>query len=151
MDYVFGSAITLFRQPTIVVGYDVICQWFRNFLKRIESDWPEELRPHGVEIRPVIGKLHEPAHKREGHDEYSCNFASGLGLTDFECLERIWAGNNGAGNATKTYGPGTRQDVLDDHFGFWNWEKYKGMGQCSLSAFDEAFFIEVRFYTHTPI
>jgi hypothetical protein len=97
-------------------------------MKRIEMDWPEELRPCGVEARPVIGKLHEPAHQRHGHDEYSYNFAPGLGLTDFECLERIWAGNNGAGNATKTYGPGTRQDVLDDHFGFWNWEKYKSVG-----------------------
>jgi hypothetical protein len=142
MDYVFASAITLFRQLTIIVGYDIACQWFTNLLKRIEMDWPEELKPHGVETRPVIGKLHEPAHKREGHDEYSCNFASGLGLTDFECLERIWAGNNGAANATKTYGPGTRQDVLDDHFGFWNWEKYKGLGQCSLPVFNEVLFTE---------
>ncbi len=128
MDYVFGSAIKLFQQLTIIVGYDIACQWFTNLLKRIEGDWPTELRPHGVEARPVIGKLHEPSHRREGHDEYSCNFAYGLGLTDFECPERIWAGNNGVSNATKTYGPGTRHDVLDDHFGFWNWEKYKNMG-----------------------
>ena len=151
MDYVFGSAISLFRQPTIIVGYDISCQWHANLLKRIESDWPEELRPSEVETRPVVGKLHEPAHRREGHDEYSCNFAYGLGLTDFECLERIWAGNNGVGNATKTYGPGTRQDVLDDHFGFWNWEKYKGLGWWSLSNFIEIRFLNLRQVLHSCV
>lgn len=140
MDYVFGSAISLFQQLVLIIGYDIACQWYSHLLERIERDWPEELRPRGVETRPVIGKLHEPAHKRIGHDEYSCNFAPGLGLTDFECLERIWAGNNGASNATKTYGPGTRQDVLDDHFGFWNWEKYKGLGRFSLPLVNETLF-----------
>jgi hypothetical protein len=32
------------------------------------------------------------------------------------------------GNATKTQGPGSRHDVLDNHFGFWNWLKYNTMG-----------------------
>jgi len=56
------SAITLFQQLVIIVGYDIACQWYTNLLKRIEMDWPEELRLHGIETRPVIGKLHEPAH-----------------------------------------------------------------------------------------
>jgi hypothetical protein len=54
VDYVFGSAITLFQQLTIIVGYDTACQWYSNFLKRIEMDYPEESRPHGVEIRVVL-------------------------------------------------------------------------------------------------
>ena len=28
----------------------------------------------------------------------------------------------------KTQGPGSHHDVLDDHFGFWNWQKYIGLG-----------------------
>ena len=48
---------------------------------------------------------------------------------DGEGCKRIWAENNALGNATKTQGPGSRQDVIDDHLGFWNWLKYCGMGK----------------------
>jgi hypothetical protein len=64
----------------------------------------------------------------EGHEEFSCNYGPGLGLTDCEGPEQIWAGHNALGNAMKMQGPGSRQDVLDDHFGFWNWQKYITMG-----------------------
>jgi hypothetical protein len=32
------------------------------------------------------------------------------------------------GNATKMQGPGSRQDIIDDHLSFWNWLKYCGIG-----------------------
>ena len=55
-----------------------------------------------------------------------------------ETPERVWAGHNGLGNATKTQGPGGRHDVLDDHFGFWNWLKYIGMGKTLMSRYKAA-------------
>ena len=42
------------------------------------------------------------------------------------------------GNSTKTQGPGSRQDVLDDHFGFWNWQKYVGLGKTSSRKYKAA-------------
>ena len=38
----------------------------------------------------------------------------------------------------KTQGPGSRQDVLDDHFGFWNWLKYIGLGTTLLQKYKAA-------------
>ncbi len=38
-------------------------------------------------------------------------------------------GHNNLGHSTKTMGPGSCHDVLDNHFGFWNWQKYVGMGE----------------------
>ena len=55
-----------------------------------------------------------------------------------EAPERIWAGHNGLGNSTKTQGPGGRHDILDDHFGFWNWQKYVGMGKTLMSRYRAA-------------
>ena len=129
MDYIFGSAISALDLLFVIISYDVACQWFTNLRSRINSDWPDEIKPkQGLHIRPLIPKLHEPAHERAGHEQYSFNYGVGVGNTDGECPERIWSGHNALGNSTKTQGLGSRQDVLDDHFGFWNWEKYKSMG-----------------------
>ncbi|KAF9471463.1 hypothetical protein BDN70DRAFT_819963, partial [Pholiota conissans] len=83
---------------------------------------------------PLIPKFHEPAHHEEDHEQFSFNYATGVGNSDGEVPERVWAGHNGLGGSTKTHGPGTRQDVLDDHFGFWNWQKYCAMGKTFFMA-----------------
>ena len=72
----------------------------------------------------------------KGHEQFSFNLCEGVGHTDGECPERIWAPHNPLGNSTKTMGPGSRHDVLDDHFSFWNYEKYIGMGTFFLILFD---------------
>jgi len=101
-----------------------------NLHSHINKFWPEEIKPkEQLELRPLIPKLHEPAHTRDGHEQYSFNYAAGVGKMDGECPERIWSGHNALGNSTKTQGLGSRYDVLNNHFGFWNWEKYKKMGK----------------------
>lgn len=91
--------------------------------------WPPalKLRP-GLHIRPFIPKFHAPAHKEQDHEQYSLNLAEGTGMTDGEAIERVWAPHNPLANSTKSAGPGTRQDILDDNFAFWNFQKYIGIG-----------------------
>lgn len=91
--------------------------------------WPANvrLRP-GLHIRLYIPKFHAPAHKEENHEQYSFNLGDGAGLTDGEAPERVWAPHNALANSTKTAGPGTRQDILDDNFSFWNFLKSRNMG-----------------------
>ena len=90
-------------------------------MKRMDQHWPLELHVNSaVTLHPQIPQLHEPGHQRVGHKEFSFNYALGVGMTDSECPERIWASHNALGNATKTQGPGSWHDVLDDHFGHWN-------------------------------
>ncbi|KAF8151059.1 hypothetical protein BJ912DRAFT_938171 [Pholiota molesta] len=105
----------------------------------INEDWPEHIKPrHNVTFIPAIPKLHEPMHKAVGHEVFSLNFIKGSGHSDCECVERVWASHNALANSTKTQGPGSRQDVLDDHFGFWNWEKYTAMGSTLLRRYKAA-------------
>ncbi|PPQ92725.1 hypothetical protein CVT25_014232 [Psilocybe cyanescens] len=119
-----GVGAVLIAVHMILISYDIACQWFINLFKRIESDWPEHIKPRpNASLTPAIPKLHEPMHMQADHQVYSLNFIPGVGLSDCECPEWVWSSHNTLSNATKTQGPGSRQDTLqvDNHFGFWNW------------------------------
>ncbi|PPR02839.1 hypothetical protein CVT26_009581 [Gymnopilus dilepis] len=129
MDYIFGSVLQSVMVAIVLISYDVACQWFVNLFTRMERNWPDEIKTaRELKFVPAIPKLHYPMHEAAGHHVYSLNYIPGVGLSDCECPERVWAPHNALGNSTKTQAPGSRQDVLDDHFGFWNWLKYVGMG-----------------------
>lgn len=139
MDYTFGSAIRSVGVLIILISYDIACQWFINLFKRIDEHWPEEIKPPpATEFIPAIPKLHEPMHGKSNHQTYSLNYIPGVGNSDCECPERIWAPHNCLGGATKVQGPGTRSDILDDNWGFWNWLKYHGLGTSMYKKFKAA-------------
>lgn len=142
MDYVFASAIKSMELLLVAVSYDIVCQWFINLFSRMPT-WPRELQPReGLSLRPLIPKFHEPAHLEKLHEQYSFNLAEGVGLSDGECPERLWSSHNPLSGSTRTTGPGTRDDILDDNFGHWNWLKYSSMGEL---------FTAVSCLTHKPI
>ncbi len=128
MDYIFASAIKSTGLLLVAISYDIVCQWFINIFGRMVT-WPKDLQPRpGLNLRPLIPKFHEPAHLEKLHEQYSFNLAEGVGLSDGECPERVWSAHNALAGSTRTMGPGTRSDILDDHFGHWNWLKYSSMG-----------------------
>ncbi|KAL0570387.1 hypothetical protein V5O48_011577 [Marasmius crinis-equi] len=113
----------------LIIAYDIACQWMINLNRRMEDDWNENLRiPAAITTVPVIPKFHHPAHQDEDHNKYNCNFVQGLGHSDCECCERLWSVTNAAAPSTKPMGPGSRLVVLNDHFRYYNWGKYVGMG-----------------------
>ncbi|KAF9470843.1 hypothetical protein BDN70DRAFT_901798 [Pholiota conissans] len=139
MDYIFGSTLQFVMVNLVLISYDIMCQWFINLFKRIDEQWPAHIKPRPeIKFIPAIPKLHEPMHNTPGHEVFSLNFIKGCGHTDCECVERVWSSHNALANATKTQGPGSRQDILDDHFGFWNWEKYISMGSTLLRRYKGA-------------
>jgi len=87
----------------------------------------------------TVSKLHEPGHQQVGHKQFPFNFTPVLGLMDGEYLEHILAGHNMLRNVKKTQGPSSRHNVLDDHFNFWNWSKYLGMGASFIPVFLTSF------------
>ena len=139
MDYIFGIVLRIVMVHLLLISYDIACQWFINLFKRMEEHWPDEIKPmRPIKLIPAIPKLHEPMHGATGHQVYSLNYIPGIGHSDCECPERVWAPHNALGNSTKTQGPGSRHDVLDDHFGFWNWQKYIGLGATLLRKYKAA-------------
>ncbi len=138
MDFIFASAIQRFSVLFLLISYDIACQWFTNLFKRMQEHWPAHLKtPTSLTLTPAVPKLHEPMHTAS-NQAYSLNFIPGVGTSDFECPERFWAGHNALGNATKTQGPGSCHDVLDDHFNFWNWQKYVGIGKTLMRKYKAA-------------
>ncbi|PPQ83667.1 hypothetical protein CVT26_000898 [Gymnopilus dilepis] len=136
MDYVFASSIRDCKLPRILISYDISCQWFKNLAARMQDNWPRELDlSPSTTLIPAIPKLHEPMHTTPNHEVYSLNLIPGVGLSDLECPERVWSAHNALGNSTKTQGPGSRQDVLDDHFGHWNWQKIVGLGKTLMRKY----------------
>ncbi|PBK83694.1 hypothetical protein ARMGADRAFT_1048377 [Armillaria gallica] len=129
MDYVFGSALQPFAGLlAMIISYDIACQWFVNLDAHMKK-WLPEIPPPSVKLMLAILKFHEPAHKQDNHQEFSCNYIKGMGALDCEVPEHIWGPNNAVANSTKTMGPGSQHDVLDDNFGAWNSLKYIGMGK----------------------
>ncbi|KAK7020162.1 hypothetical protein VNI00_017840 [Paramarasmius palmivorus] len=133
MDYILGVAMRDFMTLlAALLVYDIACQWFIHLYERV-ANWPKEIdfpSSKSMKVRPAIGKLHEPGHKQGGdHQQYNLNLIEGSGHTDGESMERLWGEHNNLGNATKTMGPGSREDYIDSHVGSWNNDKYISMGQ----------------------
>jgi hypothetical protein len=77
-------------------------------------------------------------HVAANHQVYSSNYIRGVGLSYLECPERVWAGHNAIGNSAKTQGPGSRHDIFDDQFNFWDWQKYNTMGTTLMRKYRNA-------------
>ncbi|KAK7018729.1 hypothetical protein VNI00_018289 [Paramarasmius palmivorus] len=119
-----------FIQPT-AVG-DLQKGERRRFVDRLSSI-PEENRLNSIpEFLFVIPKLHVYGHTTRCQLYYSLNYAVGVGRTDGEGVERNWAGQGPIATSTTEMGPGSRHDTLDDHWGYWNWEKLVGLGTLLL-------------------
>ncbi|KAG5349676.1 hypothetical protein C0989_002409 [Termitomyces sp. Mn162] len=61
------------------------------------------------------------------HSVYSFHYGLGVGRMDGEAPERGWAETSPLASSTKEMGPGLRRDVLDCHFGDYNWRKVTSM------------------------
>ena len=139
MDFLIGSTVHALVLLVILLSYDIACQWFVNMFKWMDQHWPDSIKiSPATELIPAIPKLHEPMHAQANHEVFSLNFIPGVGKSDLETPERVWSAHNALGNSTKTQGPGGRHDVLDDHFGFWNWLKYVGLGKTLMSKYKAA-------------
>jgi hypothetical protein len=99
---------------------------------------PIHLRLIGVLffVRFVVPKLHLCAHTLLCQRTYSLNYLPGSGRTDGEGVERPWANIGGMATSTREMGPGSRHDTLDDHFGYWNWQKLVGLGEFFFFLFE---------------
>ncbi|KAI9056786.1 hypothetical protein FKP32DRAFT_1615644 [Trametes sanguinea] len=124
MDYLFVSAMRDYLIVNKIVSYDIACQWSKHLLERI-ANFPPHLQldiPEGS-LTYVIPKLHYNSHIREGHSPYSLNYRRGCGRNDGEGIERRWWDIQPIASSTKVMGPGQRQGVLEDHWGYANWRK----------------------------
>ncbi|EMD37240.1 hypothetical protein CERSUDRAFT_29195, partial [Gelatoporia subvermispora B] len=121
VDYVYFTSMKAAAVKSVIVSYDIACQWSRKFWNRVKAYGPTI--DYDKETTFLIPKFHLPAHQSSCQDDYSFNLTKKVAKTDGEGLERGWAITNDFGPSTKEMGPGARHDTLNDGFGAYNWRK----------------------------
>ncbi|KAJ7715348.1 hypothetical protein B0H16DRAFT_1339955, partial [Mycena metata] len=140
MDWIFASIMRHVDSRLMkIVSYDIVCQWWRNLKSRIQRLPPlVRFRVILAIFRFVIPKLHIHAHTMACQLQFSLNLVPGSAQTDGEGIERPWANIGGVASSTREMGPGSREEVLNNHWGFWNWQKLLGLAERLRTRLDRA-------------
>lgn len=129
MDYIFSSSVINAGVRRLLISYDVGCQWFTNFWKRLPH-LPSAVRfimPTWA-VRALVPKFHLQSHEEKCHAPFSYNYQKGAGRTEGEGVERNWDWLNPQAPSTAEMTPGHRWDTLNDCFGWLNFRKSMGLG-----------------------
>ncbi|KAJ7363849.1 hypothetical protein DFH08DRAFT_949484 [Mycena albidolilacea] len=62
----------------------------------------------------------------------------GSGQTDGEGIECPWSNIGGIAASTRIMGPGARHDTIDNHWGYWNWQKLVSLASTLRRHLDNA-------------
>ena len=127
MDYIFACVMLIWSGLSLFISYDIACQWFKNLPKRLDKFPPRLQIKLPENTRAVVPNFHANAHNQKDHSQYSANLIQGLGRTDGEGIERQWWFVQPIAASTIGMGPGRRQNVLEDQWGYSNWRKYVRM------------------------
>ncbi|KAI9062143.1 hypothetical protein FKP32DRAFT_1574418 [Trametes sanguinea] len=120
-------------------GYDINCQYDKKFDLRLA-----EFRKNFSHLRSIrtttfpptrslIPKFHAPAHTLICSIYRSYNYTPGVGNTDGEASERIWAAFNALAIRAKEMTAGHHHDVINDFLNDLNTRRVHGLPR-SLSA-----------------
>ncbi|KAJ7248075.1 hypothetical protein C8J57DRAFT_1673431 [Mycena rebaudengoi] len=139
MDYMFLAGIKGTDLQRFYVSYDIACQWHINLWARM-SQYDPVIQYRGSKkwVTFLVPKFHLPAHIESCNLQFSFNLTRWVGQTDGEAPERGWANANPLAGSTQEMGPGSRRDVLDDHFNDWNYKKILAFGRTMLKKMQAA-------------
>jgi hypothetical protein len=129
MDFILASSLSGFDLKELTISYDIACQWRQNLLERIRK-LPSDMQ---VEFESFLFQCglpvwHASSHELECANKHSLSFKPGVGKTDGEGIERLWAELNAFAFHTKTMGLGHRADTLEDKINYHNFQKNLGQG-----------------------
>jgi hypothetical protein len=128
MDFMFLSSVAGSAIKSIIISYDIACQWGHNFFSCM-ANMPQHLRIlESVKIQFKVLKFHLPAHISKCYVPFSFNFAKWVSRTDGEGVERNWSWLNGIARCVSMMGLGGCSDTLDDFCNYHNWRKTVGLG-----------------------
>ncbi|KAF7354813.1 CxC2 domain-containing protein [Mycena sanguinolenta] len=140
IDYVFASFMRYIDHRLFkIISYDIVCQWWKNLKKRLKKLPPlVRLRLVLELVRFVVPKLHINTHTLLCKIAFSLLLVPGSAQTDGEGIERPWANIGGIASSTREMGPGSREDTLNNHWGWWNWQKLLGLADRLRARLDRA-------------
>lgn len=129
MDYSLRKALNHHATglPLALVFYDVMCQFWVKFRKRVDQS-PYLSVPEGLAIRRGIGLFHVHGHQDSCFSRFAPNFIEGAGQVDGEVIETLWAPIDKLAPMVRGMGTAYRREILDDHMNTSNWLKMIGIG-----------------------
>ncbi|KAI0712611.1 hypothetical protein C8Q76DRAFT_622017, partial [Earliella scabrosa] len=123
MDYATNWVLAFLNGlTTILLLYDIMCQYFVHLRARFEQS-PHLHLPPGLTILRGIGQFHVHGHLPRCFARYSANFIRYAGIQDGEILETLWARLNEIAGSTRGMSSAHRREVIDDHMNDSNWMK----------------------------
>lgn len=130
MDYIFSSSILGAGVWSLTISYDVGCQWFTKFWKRVKFHPAAVacLMPISA-IRALVPKFHIQSHEEKCQPPFLYNYLKGAGRAEGEGVERNWDWLNPQAPSTAEMTPGHRWDTLNDCFGWLNFRKSMVLGE----------------------
>jgi hypothetical protein len=132
MDYILMSALAGFGLMELTLSYDIACQWKKYLAARMER-LPEDLRLDldAINVESGLPVWHALAHEDFCAAMNSLNYIPGVGRTDGEAIERLWAWLNGSSYQSKEMGLGNRADMIEDKLDSHNFQKNLGQGKAT--------------------
>src|ERR1700676_1041134 len=130
MDFIVLAGLTSTFLQMLVFSYDIVCQWSRNFRKRV-AQFPPHMRLDDARLDRAVYKLpkfHILNHGRPCQVKYLPNYLKWSAWTNGEDPERFWAYLNPASMSTREMGEGSRKETTDDHIRSWNFRKIINFG-----------------------
>ncbi|KAH9952824.1 hypothetical protein BGW80DRAFT_1186765, partial [Lactifluus volemus] len=117
----------------IACGYDIGC----SFSKTLSSS---SLGPRAAELcfRLVVGSFHGHAHNRACQLDWHPHHVTGMGRADFEGCERIFASSNALAPGTRHASSFHRHQAIEQHFAFWDEDKYAVLSRFLSNHYREA-------------
>jgi hypothetical protein len=135
MDFIVMSSLAGFDLKELTLSYDVVCQWQKHLQARIRKlpadmqlDFDSFLCQYGLPV------WHASSHEAACRDENSLSFMPGVGKTDGEGIERLWAELNTFAYHTKNMGIGHRADTIEDKINYHNFMKNLSQGEYDLNT-----------------
>ncbi|KAJ7058852.1 hypothetical protein C8F01DRAFT_1255258 [Mycena amicta] len=131
MDYILMHALGDARVKLLVLSYDIACQWKQNLRTRVINITAKSTIPPNLDnfdIQFALPVWHAAAHEESCQMENSLSYARGVGRTDREGIEGMWAMLNPIAFSTKEMGAGNRHDTIEDRIDHISFEKNVGQG-----------------------
>ena len=109
--------------PYVLLLYDIMCQYWVNFRRRISDVNTVLSLPPDLKIKRGIGLFHVHGHVKECFARYAPTFIRGAGNVDGEIIETLWNPLNHTASSARSMSLYHRQEYLDAHMADSNWGK----------------------------
>ncbi|TFK46287.1 hypothetical protein OE88DRAFT_1638591, partial [Heliocybe sulcata] len=129
---VVDKAMDVFGEK-LMIGYDIGCA-FEGTVGR--SSLALKAKERGIQF--VVGAFHGHAHNRGCQLRWHPLYVTGAGRTDFEGCEHVFSSSNAIASRTRHASRFHRHQAIDEHYMFWNDDKYSLLSNYIVNHYHEA-------------